>query len=174
MAAADVVASSIPVGGDFKDAQEALTGRNLVTGQKLTGFERVVTIGAAAVPVVGGAVLRKAANSLVDAVKGLFKGGKKAGNATGACGGAVKGTTGHAVNQKINRGVRSADELDALKNPLKKGPVKVDSQGRNSQRMVGEKAEVVVNPDTHKIVSVNPTSSKKAARLKKQRCEEGQ
>ena len=73
----------------------------------------------------------------------------------------------HSLNQKINREVKTSDELDAIRNPLDKRPIKVDSQGRPSQRSVGEKAEVVVNPDTNTIVSVNPTSSKKAARLKR-------
>jgi RHS repeat-associated protein len=79
------------------------------------------------------------------------------------------GVTEHGVQQKINREVRSADELQALKDPLKVGEVKIDSKGRPSQRYVGEKAETVINPETKKIVSVNPTSSKKAERLKKQR-----
>jgi hypothetical protein len=57
------------------------------------------------------------------------------------------------------------DELDALKNPLLVKPVKVDSLGRPSQRYIGGKAEVAVNPETGRIVSVNPTSTKKAERL---------
>lgn len=73
----------------------------------------------------------------------------------------------HSLNQKINRKVKTSDELDAIRNPLDKRPVKYDSQGRPSQRSIGEKAEVAVNPDTNTIVSVNPTSSKKAARLKR-------
>ncbi len=75
--------------------------------------------------------------------------------------------TKHSLNQKINRQVKTSDELDAIRNPLDKRPVKYDSQGRPSQRSVGEKAEVAINPDTNKIVSVNPTSSKKAARFKR-------
>lgn len=79
------------------------------------------------------------------------------------------GVTEHGVQQKINREVRSADELQALKDPLKVGEVKIDSKGRPSQRYVGEKAETVINPETKKIVSVNPTSTKKAERLKRQK-----
>jgi len=75
--------------------------------------------------------------------------------------------TRHGVNQKINRGVRSADELDAIRNPLDVRPVRVDELGRPSQRVVGRKAEVVRNPDTGKIVSVNPTSTRKAERLQR-------
>ena len=44
-------------------------------------------------------------------------------------------------------------------------PIKFDNLGRPSQRVVGQKAEVVRNPDNGKIVSVNPTSTKKAERL---------
>ena len=85
----------------------------------------------------------------------------------------VKGYTKHGLNQKMNRNVPSKDVLDAKKNPLKVGEVKVDSQGRPSQRTIGSRAEVVENPETGNIVSVNPTSSKKAERLQKQ-CKPGE
>ena len=80
-------------------------------------------------------------------------------------------TSSHGVDQKINRGIKSADELSAIKDPLDVRPVKTDSLGRKSQRYVGKKAEVAINPDTKKIVSVNPTSSKKAKRLIKKQAE---
>jgi len=57
------------------------------------------------------------------------------------------------------------DELDAIKTPLDVKKVKVDQLGRSSQRRTGPKAEVAINPDTGNIVSVNPTSTKKAERL---------
>jgi len=75
--------------------------------------------------------------------------------------------TTHSLNQKINRQVKRADELDAIRNPLKTTDVKIDSQGRPSQRLIGEKATVAINPETNKIVSVNPTSSKLAEKLNK-------
>ena len=75
--------------------------------------------------------------------------------------------TKHSTHQKINRGVASKSINDALKNPLQKNPVKTDNLGRPSQRYIGEKAEVAVNPSTNKIVSVNPTSKRKAEKLKK-------
>ena len=37
--------------------------------------------------------------------------------------------------------------------------------GRQSQRFIGENAEVVVNPNNGKIISVNLTSSAKARQL---------
>ena len=75
------------------------------------------------------------------------------------------GVTQHSVQQKINRQVRSADELDAIKNPLDVRPIKLDKLGRPSQRSIGRKAEVARNPETGNIISVNPTSTKKAERL---------
>ena len=72
----------------------------------------------------------------------------------------------------MNRNVKSSSVLDAVKNPLKTGDVKVDGAGRPSQRFTGAKAEVAVNPKTGKVVSTNPTSTKKAARLKRQQEQE--
>ncbi|HAB39972.1 MAG TPA: hypothetical protein DCE52_18565 [Rhodobacteraceae bacterium] len=85
----------------------------------------------------------------------------------------VDGFTGHGVDRAIGNGsdragVSPKGILDALKNPLKIGDVKTDKLGRQSQRFTGEIGEVVVNPQTSKVISVNPTSTKKAARLKRQ------
>lgn len=77
------------------------------------------------------------------------------------------GLTKHGLNQKINRKVRSTDVLDALKRPLDVNRVKLDNLGRPSQRFVGPKAEVVMNPNTGKIISVNPTSTRKSTNLQK-------
>lgn len=79
----------------------------------------------------------------------------------------IKGFTKHGVHRAIERGVKSDAVLDALKNPLKIGRIITDQSGRQSQRFIGRYCEVVVNPGTGKIVSVNPTSSAKAARLLK-------
>jgi RHS repeat-associated protein len=79
------------------------------------------------------------------------------------------GVTIHSVHQKINRGVTTAAELDALKAPLKKKPIVIDHLGRPSQKHIGRKAEVAINPVTGNIVSVNPTSTKKAERLSRSR-----
>jgi len=61
--------------------------------------------------------------------------------------------------------VRSKDILDALKKPLKVKPVKVDKNGQSSQRYIGQKATTVINPESLKIISTNPTSTKTALRL---------
>lgn len=50
---------------------------------------------------------------------------------------------------------------------MKINPIKFDELGRPSQRLIGKLAEVVLNPSTGKIISLNPTSASKAARLMK-------
>jgi RHS repeat-associated protein len=78
----------------------------------------------------------------------------------------VAGFTTHAVNRSIQRNIKPASILDALKNPLQIKKAITDELGRVSQRFIGGKAEVVVSRTSNKIVSTNPTSTKKAAKLK--------
>lgn len=73
--------------------------------------------------------------------------------------------TNHALERAIQRGVSKASILEAFSSPLKIENVKIDPFGRPSQRFIGRKAEVVINPETNKIVSVNPTSTKKYEKL---------
>lgn len=93
----------------------------------------------------------------------VLKAGEKL--AEGATKISIKGMTGHAVDQAINRGVKPAQILDAIKNPLKVAEAKADALGRQSQKIVGEKATVVVNPETGKVVTAYPTSTKTAEKL---------
>jgi len=83
--------------------------------------------------------------------------------------GNITGFTKHGINRAIGSpgrvGVRPSAILDAVNNPLKINSVIIDQLGRPSQRFIGQFAEVVINPQTGKIISVNPTSSSKAARL---------
>lgn len=69
-----------------------------------------------------------------------------------------------AVDQPTN-GVKPAQILDAIKNPLKVAAPKTDSLGRVSQKLVGEKASVVVNPKSGEVITVHPTSTKTAEKL---------
>lgn len=71
----------------------------------------------------------------------------------------------HAVNRAIERDILAKSILDALLSPLDIGKIKITRCGRPSQRYIGQSAEVVINPSTKKVVSVNPTSSKKAKKL---------
>ena len=84
----------------------------------------------------------------------------------------ISGINNHGVNRAIgdfNRmGVKPDAIVDALKNPLKINPVVIDHLGRPSQRFIGRFGEVVINPITGIIISVNPTSTSKALKLMKQ------
>jgi len=84
----------------------------------------------------------------------------------------ITGFTGHGVIRAIGSagrmGVKPNAILDALKNPLKVNNVVTDQLGRQSQRFIGQFGEVVVNPQTGRIISVNPTSSSKAVKPLKQ------
>lgn len=84
----------------------------------------------------------------------------------------ISGFTIHGVDRAIGdfsrAGVKPNAILDALKNPLKINNIATDALGRQSQRFIGQFGEVVVNPQTGRIISVNPTSTSKAARLLKQ------
>lgn len=73
--------------------------------------------------------------------------------------------TNHALKRAIERGVTKEAIYDAIQAPLKIEPVKIDHLGRPSQRFIGQYAEVAINPETQGIVSVNPTSAKKAEKL---------
>ena len=112
---------------------------------------------------VEGTIAKTAEKALAkEEVKQIEKATIKTANGT-----EIKGFTGHGVNRAIERGVKPSAIKDAIKNPLKVGEVVTDKLGRQSQRYVGKTAEVVVNPQVGKIVSVNPTSTKKATKLMK-------
>ena len=65
------------------------------------------------------------------------------------------------------KGVSVEGVRDALVNPLDIKDIKVDSLGRKSQKFVGERATISINPETGNIIQTNPTSSKLAERLKR-------
>lgn len=75
--------------------------------------------------------------------------------------------TDHALQRASERSVSKEAIFDAVDHPLKIEEVKIDDLGRPSQRYIGKDAEVVINPDTKQVVSVNPTSTKKAEKLTK-------
>ncbi len=77
----------------------------------------------------------------------------------------IVGFVQHAIDRIIGRGVSPSSILDALKRPLKTYPIRIDNLGRPSRRIVGRSAELVVNPETGMVLSVNPTSTKTRIRL---------
>lgn len=71
----------------------------------------------------------------------------------------------HAKERMIERNVKKEDIENAVKSPLKKKDIKYGNDGKISQRYIGKKAEVVINSENRKIISVNPTDSAKLRRI---------
>ena len=71
--------------------------------------------------------------------------------------------TQHASERMQLRDIKDAEIDDALKNPLFKGNVVIDANGRKSIKYIGKDATVVLNPETNKVI----TSWKTSSRLKK-------
>ena len=79
-AGASFATSCIPYVGDAKDIQEAITGKDLITGEKLTGSDRVLTIASAGLPFVTGPMLKSAKNGgkiAVEKAPDVVKGAEK-------------------------------------------------------------------------------------------------
>lgn len=75
---------------------------------------------------------------------------------------AVTSISRHSVERAMERGIPAPEIQRALTAPLKVGTIRADG----TQQYIGEKATVVINPETGKIVTVWPTSTRKADKLK--------
>lgn len=71
---------AIPIVGDIKDVQEVVTGVDLITGERLSGFDRALTAGAAVIPIVSGAAMRNGKKAVVGAGKAVWNGAKAVGS----------------------------------------------------------------------------------------------
>lgn len=69
--------------------------------------------------------------------------------------------TEHAVKRQAERGLSNDKIKDAINSPLYIGDVKIDAQGRKSQKYIGKDATVIINPDSGKIITAYPTSSRR-------------
>ncbi|MBU0597142.1 hypothetical protein KKA94_03205, partial [Patescibacteria group bacterium] len=63
--AAEIGVGSTPIGGEGLDIIEAVSGKELFTGNQLSEFERVLTGGSTFVPFVGGALVRKGVKNVI-------------------------------------------------------------------------------------------------------------
>lgn len=66
----------------------------------------------------------------------------------------------HASERMAERGVEQEQIDDALARPLHRDPIKVDAQGRPAQKVIGNHATVVINPDTGKIITTYRTGKR--------------
>lgn len=78
----------------------------------------------------------------------------------------VVGTMQDPKTGRLRSGVAIKEIAQAIKAPLDIRPVKVDYNGGRSQKYIGEKATVTINPDTGNLIQCNPTENKLARRMK--------
>ncbi|MDY4080927.1 MAG: phage minor capsid protein [Candidatus Metalachnospira sp.] len=64
----------------------------------------------------------------------------------------VTGISQHVIERAVSRQFSAKSALDALQNPKKIGNIKIDEKGA-SRRFTGEKAAVVINPDTGMVIT---------------------
>ncbi len=77
----------------------------------------------------------------------------------------VIGTLDDPKKHEIRRGVDIDDIVDALKNPLKVADPISDRSGNRSQKYIGLRATISVNPDTGSLIQCNPTKAQLAKGL---------
>ena len=75
------------------------------------------------------------------------------------------GFTKHSIDRIISREIAPKAILDALKTPLKTGPVIRDTLGRPTQKLTGQYAEIIINPETGKIITAWPTSTVRVRKI---------
>ncbi len=76
--------------------------------------------------------------------------------------------TDHTGDQQKARKVSDVQMADAYAQPLHVGEVKYDDQGRPSRKYIGKDATIAVNPETGKVVSVWPTSTRRRNKYKRE------
>jgi RHS repeat-associated protein len=143
--AADVAVGFTPVASTIHDGVTLVSGRNPITGENVGVGGRFVAAIGLVTPASGGQI-------------------RGAGKAISL--------TRHAVHQAITRGVGPRAILDAFRRPLRVNPVRIDNQGRPSQRIMGREATVAQNPETGAVVSVNPTSTRRREKALRESGEE--
>lgn len=76
----------------------------------------------------------------------------------------VIGTMDDPTTGKPRSGVSVDDILDALRNPVEVGEIKISPSGKQSQKFYGQRGTVSVNPETKQLIQCNPTHSTTRAR----------
>ncbi|MBI2805644.1 MAG: hypothetical protein HYX68_11760 [Planctomycetes bacterium] len=69
----DVLTSIFPGVSDLRDVTEAISGYDVVNQEKLSGMQRLITVGAAVIPIVPARPLRAAAGALGDTVLSVVR-----------------------------------------------------------------------------------------------------
>jgi hypothetical protein len=124
---------------------------DLAVGSAIGKFVIGPVVGAVAETAVGRAI-----SSATSGVKSWF---------WGVFGKGGSQVTTHAAERSAERGVSNAAINNAIKKPLDTGPIKYDSLGRPSQKIIGKEATVIKNPETGKVITTYPTGSKVLKKL---------
>ena len=122
---ASLAAGFIPVVGDVKDAQEVLTGKDLITKEKLSAGERLLTAAGALIPVVSGKVIRAA------------------GKAGGELAGEVMKHGDEAAEVLLKRGEKAADLVEEGEKATKK-LTGLENAGKQGEKILGEVPEKAI------------------------------
>ena len=151
---ASFVTSSLPIVGDAKDVQEAITGKDLVTGKKLSKTDRVITAAASVIPVVSGKsvnTVRKATKS--PTVKSAVKSGTKK----------LKQST-EEIMKKAKDGIKKIGKevTNVVKDVDKKVPSKVKDDvkiesGNNGEKVKKGGKKIVIST-LGKEIDITPSS----------------
>lgn len=72
----------------------------------------------------------------------------------------VIGTMSAPQKNRPRSGVTVEEAKAALKNPFSIKKSKVDQEGRKSQKYIGDRATVTVNPDNGNLIQCNPTEER--------------
>ena len=72
----------------------------------------------------------------------------------------VIGTMKDPKTGRPRSGVTVEGIRDALENPATIRAVRTDSQGERSQKYIGEKATISIDPDTGILIQCNPTNER--------------
>jgi hypothetical protein len=65
----------------------------------------------------------------------------------------ITGVSKHVIERAVSRNFSAEGVADALRNPVKVGIIKTDSEGRVSQQFIGTRAAVSINPETGNVIT---------------------
>lgn len=85
----------------------------------------------------------------------------------------IDGISQHLKERAVERNVTAKNIKECLENPFKVDKIRIDDLGKSSKKYIGEKATVVINPETGNIITTYPTGSNKAKKLKELNRDEG-
>lgn len=77
----------------------------------------------------------------------------------------VQGASDHVLQRMQERGVISESIMDAIKNPIDIGYIKMDDKGRPSFRVIGKNATLYINQETGIVTTTHSTHSSLAKKL---------